>query len=108
MAMRVLNYIELERFGDKHRDATLPLKRWLQLSRQATWKSLRDVRATFPNADGVRVGVSGGDVVVATVFNIKGNEYRLITIINYVAASIRVVDVLTHTEYSSERWKGRL
>jgi mRNA interferase HigB len=47
-------------------------------------------------------------VVVVTIFNIKGNQYRLITVIQYASAICRVVDVLTHAEYSTNRWKDRL
>ena len=47
-------------------------------------------------------------VLVVTVFNIKGNRYRLPVIVNYTAAVCRVVDVLTHAEYSTGRWKDRL
>ena len=47
-------------------------------------------------------------VLVVTVFNIKGNRCRLPVIVNYTAAVCRVVDVLTHAEYSTGRWKDRL
>jgi len=45
--------------------------------------------------DGVRLG-SG---TVVTVFNVKGNEYRLLTSIDFDAGIVEVLDVLTHAEY---------
>ncbi|MEX0777840.1 MAG: type II toxin-antitoxin system HigB family toxin [Phycisphaeraceae bacterium] len=46
--------------------------------------------------------------MVVTAFNIKGNEYRLIAVVRYARAVCRVVEVLTHAEYSTGRWKDRL
>ena len=46
--------------------------------------------------------------VVVTVFNVKGNEYRLLTVMRYRAQQVYVIDVLTHAEYSKGKWKDRL
>jgi len=40
-----------------------------------------------------------------TVFNIKGNSFRLIAEINYSSGRVFVRDVLTHAEYDNEKWK---
>lgn len=40
-----------------------------------------------------------------TVFNIKGNNYRLIVNINYIKQIIYIKYVLTHTEYDKNYWK---
>jgi mRNA interferase HigB len=39
------------------------------------------------------------------VFNIGGNKYRLITTIHFNAQELFMRHVLTHAEYSTERWK---
>jgi len=57
---------------------------------------LSDVRQTFCHADLV------GD---KTVFNIKGNDYRLITVIRYDLGIIYIKDLLTHAEYDKGKWK---
>jgi mRNA interferase HigB len=108
MAFTVLNTPALDRFARKHRDIRKPLADWLDTVTRANWQSLADVRRVYPSADGVAVRVAGGDAVVVTVFNIKGNEYRLITVVNYARAVCRIVEVLTHAEYSTNRWKDRL
>jgi mRNA interferase HigB len=41
----------------------------------------------------------------ATVFNIVGNRYRLITAIHYNRQMIFLMMVLTHAEYSTDKWK---
>ncbi len=108
MAFTVLNTPALDRFARKHRDARRPLADWLDTVQRANWRSLADVRRVYPSADGVNIRVAGGAMVVVTVFNIKGNEYRLITVIHYARALCRVVEALTHAEYSTDRWKDRL
>lgn len=108
MPFTVLNTPALDRFARKHRDARKPLADWLDIVRRANWQSLSDARRTYPSADGVNIRVTGGEVVVVTVFNIKGSRYRLITVIHYASAVCRVVEVLTHVEYSTNRWKDRL
>ena len=56
-----------------------------------------DVRSVFPKADPV------GNF---TVFNLKGNRYRLIGGIDYEKARIYSKYVLTHAEYDKEDWKN--
>jgi len=103
----VLNTVALDRFARKHRDAAGPLADWLAVVQRAQWESLAELRRVYPAADRVAVRAAG-ETVVVTVFNIKGNRYRLLTVINYSAGVCRVVDVLTHAEYSTNRWKGRI
>jgi mRNA interferase HigB len=56
-----------------------------------------EVQATFPKAEAV------GNF---TVFNIKGNNYRLIVSINYERQIIYIKYILTHSEYDKEQWKN--
>ena len=70
----------------------------------ATWHNLKDVRQTFPHADLVQV-TSGRTVIV---FNIGGNNYRLIVGISYPLQAVNVLTVLTHAEYDKEKWKQTL
>jgi mRNA interferase HigB len=55
------------------------------------------VRKTFSSADAVGKW---------TVFNVKGNRYRLITEINYAFGRIHIRHVLTHAEYDRGIWKS--
>src|SRR4051812_8222722 len=99
MAMAVLNVVEIDRFIRKHRNSRQWLRRWVESVRRTTWNSITDVRKDFPSVDGVPIGVRGGQTIVVTVFNVKGNEYRLISRIVYAAHSVAVLAVLTHQEY---------
>jgi mRNA interferase HigB len=84
-----------------------PLRRWLTVwaatVEDITWRNIDDVRRNYPAADGIKLR-SG---FVVTVFNVKGNEYRLLTSIDYDAGIVEVLDVLTHAEYDKDLWKDR-
>jgi mRNA interferase HigB len=41
-----------------------------------------------------------------TVFNMKGNKYRLIVSIDYERQLIYIKYILTHTEYDKDNWKN--
>lgn len=87
-----------------HRDAAGAVESWVAATRRAQWRSIRDVRETYPHADGVRL--DSGTVV--TVFNIRGNRYRLLTTISCASQSVAVEMFLTHAEYNAERWKRQI
>ncbi len=60
------------------------------------FKHFSQLRQTFGSADYVKP---------YTVFNIAGNKYRLISLINYVVTIVMVKDVLTHIEYGKGKWR---
>jgi mRNA interferase HigB len=80
----------------EHADLYGPLDVWYRIAKRAEWESLADVRRTFPSADGVGK---------YTVFNVKGNAFRLISEINYRTGRLYVRQVLTHAAYDREGWK---
>jgi len=83
--------------GLQHPDAVSPLDVWYRITKKAEWGSIVDVRKTFSTADAVGT---------CTVFNIKGNSYRLITWINYETHEVFIKHVLTHADYDKEEWKS--
>jgi mRNA interferase HigB len=82
--------------ASKHGDLFAPLDAWCRIAKKAQWRSLEDVRMVFPAADSV--GRS-------TVFNIKGNAFRLVVEINYQTGRLYIRHVLTHAAYDKEGWK---
>ncbi|HZZ42953.1 MAG TPA: type II toxin-antitoxin system HigB family toxin [Tepidisphaeraceae bacterium] len=97
----MVNERALQKFARKHRDAASWLSIWAINVRGAAWRSLIDVRKSYPSADGVKLR-SG---FVITIFNVKGNEYRLLSHIDYVLLTVTVIECLTHDEYDEGRWK---
>ena len=80
----------------KHPDLAGPLDIWFRLVKRAKWKNLDDVRKDFPAADGVGK---------FTVFNIKGNNFRLIAEVNYRSGRLFIREVLSHAKYTKGAWK---
>jgi mRNA interferase HigB len=93
----------LDRFKKKHADVRSWVDAWVKTVQSATCQSIDDARRTYPHADGVRV--RSGNIV--TVFNCKGNEYRLLTRVAYDVQTVQVLELMTHAEYSKGSWKGR-
>ena len=98
--MHIISRKKLLEAAKRFPDADGPLDSWYRTAKSTQWKSLADVRRTYSHADPVKVGD-----VVYTVFNIGGNNYRLITEIFYKDRTILVRHVLTHQEYDKEAWK---
>jgi mRNA interferase HigB len=94
--MHVISRKRLKEAAERHADLEAPLDAWFRIAKKATWTSLVDVRGTFSSADSVGKW---------TVFNIKGNQYRLIAEINYLFGRIYIRRVLTHAEYDRGGWK---
>lgn len=89
--MRIIALSTLRDFWRKHPSAEVPLRNWYADASRATWKSPADVKEAHRNASFV-----AGERVV---FNIKGNDYRLIVAMRYRSRIIYVRFVGTHSEY---------
>jgi mRNA interferase HigB len=94
--VHVISRKALRQAATKYPDLEKPLETWYRTAKKARWKSLHDVRLTYRPADSVGT---------CTVFNIKGNEYRLIVRINYRTGRVFIRHVLTHEEYDRGSWK---
>lgn len=90
--MRIISRRTLREHWEKpgRHDSEQPLKAWYAMASKAQWRHFADVRQQFRNASAV------GDRVV---FNIKGNEYRLVVRMNYERQVGYVRFVGTHPEY---------
>ena len=89
--MRVIAKRTLRAFWEKHRNAEQALKAWHAEVKSASWSSPSDVKKMYPSAD-----VIPGDRLV---FNIKGNNYRLIVAVRYDLGIVFIRFVGTHAEY---------
>ena len=94
--MRVISKPAILKFSARHPDALVPLMNWYRIARRADWISLAGVRRDFAHAD---------IVGRRTVFNIHGNDYRLIARVNYKTKRVFILHILTHAEYAKGGWK---
>ena len=106
--MIITNATALVKAGRKDAPLRKALADWAVKAEAGEWNSIHDVRRTFPSADGVVLRRKGGQMITLTVFNIKGNAYRLIAVVDYAGGQIVVREILTHEQYSDDAWKARI
>ena len=93
--MKVVGIRLIVAFADEHADARTALDAWLMEARAAIWSSPIDVKGRFASAS----FLSDNRVV----FNIKGNNYRLLVQVSYKLGIVSVLRIGTHAEYS--KWR---
>jgi mRNA interferase HigB len=91
--MRVLSVSTLRTFWKQHPGAEQPLKAWYQEAVIANWTQPADIKAHYRNASVLKNR--------RVVFNIKGNEYRLIVAVAYQLQIVYVKFIGTHKEYDA-------
>lgn len=72
------------------------MREWILAVRAADWKNFSDVRETFNSADVYRKCV---------IFNVGGNNYRIIGMVEYEKHLVFIRAIMTHKEYDKEKWK---
>ncbi|MBU0510631.1 MAG: type II toxin-antitoxin system HigB family toxin [Chloroflexi bacterium] len=89
--MRIISRKTLREFWEKHPDARQVLQAWYVDVKRAEWKSPLDIKNIYRN-----VSIVANNRVV---FNIKGNRYRLVLVIQYEFGIVYIRFVGTHLEY---------
>jgi len=91
--MRIISGKTIRDFWEnkKYRDSEQPLKAWYHEAKLAEWKSPGDVKQKYGSASILGNGWA--------VFNIKGNQYRLVVAINYKFKIIFIRFIGTHEDY---------
>lgn len=89
--MRIIALGSLRDFWVKYPDAMEPLNAWYAIASRVRWASPADVKAAYGNAS----FVAGNRVV----FNIKGNDYRLVVAMHYNRQIAYIRFVGTHKQY---------
>jgi mRNA interferase HigB len=95
--MHLISFKRLRADAAKFSDISRQTKDWYDTVKTADWQNLEEVRETFRDAEAV------GNF---TVFNIKGNAYRLIVSIDYEDGTIYYKYLLTHADYDKDKWKN--
>lgn len=91
LSMKVIAVSALRRFWERHPAAEQPLKAWYDEAKHASWATPQDIRNRYASASFV-----GHNRVV---FNIEGNDYRLIVAVAYRFQAIYIKFIGTHAEY---------
>jgi mRNA interferase HigB len=80
-------------FWLKNSDSEQPLKAWFQEAKRAEWSNPNEVKANYANASILKDS--------RAVFNIVGNKYRLVVMINYKIAIVFIRFIGTHEDYDN-------
>ena len=97
--MEVIGEDSLKQFAKRYSTARPGLDRWLTLTKAAQWKSLQDLKATFPATDYIPQN--------QYCFDIGGNNYRLLTAISFQLGVVTVLDFMTHADYDKRKLNTR-
>lgn len=89
--MRVIAKRTLREFWKKHPDSEQQLKAWYEEANNAYWKTPADIKREYPSASILRDN--------RIIFNIKGNNYRVVVKINYKFSMVWIRFIGTHSEY---------
>lgn len=89
--MIITNRILIDKFCKKHADAKDAIEKWANFVSDANWKNHSELKNDYLSADFV-----GNN---RYVFNIKGNNYRLVVMVVFFAGSADIRFVGTHSEY---------
>jgi mRNA interferase HigB len=92
--MLIENRRAVDKFVDKHADSRVPFIEWIEKVEAAQWSSPVDIKSTFNSADYVKGLV---------VFNVGGNNFRVVAEVVYKDGVVRIAKVGTHAEYDG--WK---
>jgi len=99
--MNVVTRKHLIEAEEQYQDAAKEIRAWYKIANGARWRNFLEVQQVFKDADAVEGYV---------VFNVRGNRYRLITIIHYsrekngriTEGHIYIRSFLTHREYDNQ------
>jgi len=88
--MRIISRGSLVRYYEKHPEAKTALEEWYTKTKESQWSSFADVKNTFNSADNV-----GSQ---RYVFNIKGNDFRIVVVIKMLIKTVLIRFIGTYSE----------
>lgn len=92
--MKIVGLKALDEFKKKHGDCRRQIDEWINDVTNSEWESFNDLKSAYPQAS-----ILNGNTVI---FNIKGNRYRLVTVVVIVAGRVFVEWIGTHEEYNKK------
>ncbi len=95
--MKVIGIRILERFCSRHADVRSPVNAWRCEAEEANWQTSQDIKERYSTAS----FLSSNQVV----FNLKGNDYRLLVKVYYKQQIVLIKGIWTHSEY--DKWLKR-
>ena len=89
--MRIFTEKPLKEYADRHPEAKTAIQDWIRKVNESKWQTFADIKRTFNSVDYV-----GNQHYV---FNIKGNDYRLVVVVQFRPQFVYIRFIGTHAEY---------
>ena len=89
--MVIISHKAIRKFATEYPKFMIPLERWYSITMNADWQNFSDIKKQFNSVDAVGNGLF--------VFNIKGNDCRLIVRIIFRTRTVFIRFIGTHKEY---------
>lgn len=93
--MRIISVRSIKEYYEANPSSKTALQDWVAKVRDANWNSLADMKQTFNSVDYV-----GNQHYV---FNIKGNDFRLVAVVKFTPKFVLIRFIGTHAEYDKIR-----
>lgn len=90
--MRIAGREKLEQFCAEHADCRRWISAWLVDVAGSRWRTPQDIKNRYASASLLERNI--------VIFNVRGNEYRLVTIVAYQSGVVVVEWIGTHAEYT--------
>ncbi len=94
--MRIISEKAIRKFVKENPSAQNIFNKFKDAVLEADWTNFSDLRETFNSADIYKNCV---------VFNVGGNKYRVIGIVEYEKHLVFIRAILIHKEYDKDKWK---
>lgn len=91
ISMRIFTEQAMKEFAERNPSSKTALQVWCKVVRKSEWRSLSDIKDTFNSVDYV-----GNQ---RFVFNIKGDEYRLVVVVKFSIGFVYIRFIGTHNDY---------
>ena len=96
--MWLIHRERIQEFIGFHSDSASSLVAWARNMETNIFTNPVAIKKTFGSADYVKP---------YWVFNISGNKYRLIALIDFALKTVSVEFVLVHAEYDENKWRKK-
>ncbi|MDR1370808.1 MAG: type II toxin-antitoxin system HigB family toxin [Dysgonamonadaceae bacterium] len=89
--MRIFTEQRLKEYAEKYPESKVALQDWVATVKKSNWTCFADIKNTYNSVDSV-----GNQHYI---FNIKGNDYRLVVVIKFTIQFVYIRFIGTHKEY---------
>jgi len=89
--MRIFTEQRLREYAEKHPEAKVALQDWVTTVKKSNWTCFADIKKSYNSVDSI-----GNQ---RYIFNIKGNNYRLVVVIKFTIQFVYIRFIGTHKEY---------